>query len=92
MKRGNEGLMAQSSFVKGITEATKAEDGEGKSVTGSTRIAIEQPREDLIVILLARDGTACTLFLFLHTRSCEDKVHPYSLPKRGVECYGQSRI
>ena len=77
MKRGNEGLMAQGSFVKGITEETKAEDGEGKSVTGSTRIAIEEAREDLIVILLARNGTACTLFLFLHTRSGEDKDHTH---------------
>ena len=77
MKRGNEGLMAQGSFVNGITEETKAEDGEGKSVTGSTRIAIEEACEDLIVVLLARNGTACTLFFFLHTRRCGDKVHTH---------------
>lgn len=63
MKRGDEGLMAQGSFVKGITEETKAEDGEGKSVTGSKRIAIEEACKDLVVILLARNDTAYSLFL-----------------------------
>ena len=77
MKRGDERLMSQGSFVKGITEETKAEDGEGKSVTGSKRIAIEEACEDLIVILLARNDTADLLFLFLHTRICDDKVHTH---------------
>ena len=53
MKRGNKGLVAESSFVKGIAEKTKAEDGEGKSVTGSERVAIEEAGERLIVIFLA---------------------------------------
>ena len=75
MKRGDEGLMAQGSFVKGITEETKAEDGEGKSVTGSKRIAIEEACEDLIVILLACNDTVNSLFLFLDTRMCDDKIH-----------------
>ena len=63
MKRRDEGLMAQGSFVKGITEETKAEDGEGKSVTGLKRIAIEEARKDLVVILLARNDTAYSLLL-----------------------------
>ena len=92
MEGGEEGLMTQSSFVKGITEETKAEDGEGKSVTGSKRIAIEEAGEDLIVILLARNDTAYSSFLLLYTRICDDKFHPYSLPKRGIECYGKGRI
>ena len=75
MKRGDEGLMAQGSFVKGITEETNAEDGEGKSVTGSKRIAIEEACEDLIVILLACNDTVNSLFLFLDTRMCDDKIH-----------------
>ena len=77
MKGGDEGLMAQGSFVKGITKETKAEDGEGKSVTGSKRIAIEEACEDLIIILLARNDTAGLLFLFLYTRICDDKVHTH---------------
>ena len=67
-------MMAQCSFVEGITEETKAEDGEGKSVTGSQRIAVEKTGEDLIVILLARNGTVNSLFMFLDPRICEDKV------------------
>ena len=70
MECGDEGLMAQGSFVKGITEETKAEDGEGKSVTGSKRIAIEEACEDLIVILLACNDTVNSLLLFLSIREC----------------------
>ena len=77
MKRGDEGLMAQGSLVKGITEETNAEDGEGKSVTGSKRIAIEEACEDLIVILLACNDTAYSLFLFLDSRVCDDKIHTH---------------
>ena len=77
MKRGDERLMAQGSFVEGITEETKAEDGEGKSVTGSKRIAIEKTGEDLIVILLACNGTANSLFMFLDPRICEAKIHTH---------------
>ena len=77
MKGGDEGLMAQGSFVKGITEETKAEDCEGKSVTGSKRIAIEEACEDLIVILLACNDTANSLFLFHDTRMCDNKVHTH---------------
>ena len=50
---GNEGLMAEGPFVEGISEKTKAEYGEGKSVTGSKRITIEKACERLIVILAA---------------------------------------
>ena len=77
MKRGDEGLMAQGSFVKGVTEETNAEDGEGKSVTGSKRIAIEEACEDLIVIFLACNDTAYSLFLFLDTRIRDDKIHTH---------------
>lgn len=52
--------MAEGTFVKGITEKAEAEDGEGKSVTGSERVAIEETGECLVVIFLAGDdaGTA----------------------------------
>lgn len=53
MKYGNEGLMAEGTFVKGIAEKTKAEDCEGKSVAGSERIAIEEAGKCLIVVFLA---------------------------------------
>ena len=65
---GDKGLMAQGSFVKGITEETETKDGEGKSITGSKRIAIEEACEDFMVILLAGNYTAYSLFLFLDTR------------------------
>ena len=45
--------MAESTFVKGIADKTDTEDGEGKSVTGSERIAIEKAGENFIVIFLA---------------------------------------
>ena len=77
MKVGNKGLMAQGSLVKGITEETKAKDGEGKRITGSKRIAIEEACEDLMVILLAGNDTAYSLFLFLDTRICKDRVHTH---------------
>ena len=53
MKCGYERLMAESTFVKGIADKTDAEDGEGKSVTGSERIAIKEAGENFIVIFLA---------------------------------------
>ena len=77
MKLGDKGLMAQGPFVKGITEETQAKDGEGKGITGSKRIAIEEACEDLMVILLAGNDTAYSLFLFLDTRICEDKIHTH---------------
>ena len=45
--------MTEGTFVKSVTEKTKAEDGEGKSITGSERVAIEETGEDLVTIFLA---------------------------------------
>ena len=56
MKSGYEGLLAESTFVKGIADKTDAEDGEGKSVTGSERIAIKEAGENFVVIFLAGDN------------------------------------
>lgn len=47
--------MADGTFVKGIAKKTEAEDREGKSVTGSERVAIEEAGEGFIVIFLAGD-------------------------------------
>ena len=48
--------MAESTLVKGIADKTDAEDGEGKSVTGSERIAIKEAGENFVVIFLAGDN------------------------------------
>ena len=45
--------MTEGTFVKKVTEKTKPEDGKGKSITGSERVAIEEAGEDLVVIFLA---------------------------------------
>ena len=58
MKYGDKWLMAQSPFIKGITKKTEAKDGEGESVTGSERVAIEEAGKVLVVILLARNNAA----------------------------------
>ena len=55
MECGYERLMAESTFVKGIADKTDAEDGDGKGVTGSERIAIEGAGENFVVIFLAGD-------------------------------------
>ncbi len=47
--------MAEGAFVKGIADKTEAKDGDGKSVTGSERVAIEEACEDFLVVFLARD-------------------------------------
>lgn len=45
--------MTECTFVKSVAEKTKAEDGEGKSITGSERVAIEEAGKDLVMIFLA---------------------------------------
>ena len=65
--------MAEGPFVKGITEKTKAEDGEGKSVTGSERVAIEEAGERLVVIFLAGND-ARNIRYFRSYASMEIKV------------------
>lgn len=65
MKCGNERLIAEGTFIKGIAEKTEAEDGNGKSVTGSERVAIKDACEGLIVIFLAGDDAERTHQLFL---------------------------
>lgn len=55
MKCGNEGLMSEGTFVKGIAEKTEAEDCECESVTGSERVAIEEAGEGFTVVFLASD-------------------------------------
>ena len=54
---GNEGLMAESAFVKGIAKKTEAKDCNGKSVTSAERVAIEEAGEGFIVVLLAGNDT-----------------------------------
>lgn len=44
--------MTEGPFVKKVTEKTEAEDGKGKSITGSERVAIEEAGKDLVVIFL----------------------------------------
>ena len=60
MKCGNEGLIAEGTFIKGIAEKTEAKDGDGKSVTGLERVAIEKACEGLVVIFLAGDDAERT--------------------------------
>lgn len=55
VKCGDEGLMAEGTFVKSIAEKTEAEDGEGESVAGSERVAIEEAGEGFVVVFLAGD-------------------------------------
>ena len=55
VKSGNEGLMTEGTFIEGIAEKTEAEDGQGESVTGSERVAIEKAGEGLVVVFLAGD-------------------------------------
>ena len=65
-------MRAKSPFKKGITEKTKAEDGEGKSVTGSKRVAIEESGEDLVVILLTRNNAVYSLLLSHYGKKCDE--------------------
>ena len=68
---GNEGLMAESPFVKGIPEKTKAKDGDSKSVTSAERVAIEEAGEGFIVVLLTgNDAETKSLVLFYITVVC----------------------
>ena len=69
MKCGDEGLMAEGTFVKSITEKTEAEDSGGKSVTGSERVAIEEAGEGLIVILLARNDAGGFRYFYSSIRN-----------------------
>ena len=54
---GNEGLMAESPFEKGIANQTEAKDDNGKSVASAERVAIEEASEGFIVVLLAGNDT-----------------------------------
>ena len=49
--------MAEGTFIEEIAEKTEAEDGQGESVTGSERVAIEKAGEGLVVVFLAGDDT-----------------------------------
>lgn len=60
--------MAEGTFVKGITEKAETEDGEGKSVTGSERVAIEETGECLVVIFLAGDDAGTTHQIYSNIR------------------------
>ena len=86
--------MAEGTFVKGIAEKTKAEDGEGKSVAGSERIAVEEAGKGLIVVLLAGNDAKsihqlCSIICELSKEEDSNPANP--LPKGGVERYGQGR-
>lgn len=75
MECRNERLMTEGTFVKKVTEKPEAEDGEGKSITGSERVAIEEAGKDLVVIFLTGndaeniDQLYCSLGNYLRIRS-----------------------
>lgn len=67
--------MTESTFVKGVTEKTEAEDRESKSITGSERVAIEETGEGLVVVFLASDDAENISALLLY-RQLYDRVPP----------------
>lgn len=66
--------MAEGTFVERVAEKTEAKDREGKSVTGSKRVAIEEAGEGLIVIFLAGDNTKKRSARFLYMRVYNNRV------------------
>lgn len=85
--------MTEGTFVKSVTEKTKTEDGEGKCVTGSERVAIEEAGKDLIMIFLACNyaENIHQLYCFVHNHVQKGSTQGYSLPECGIECYGEGR-
>ena len=85
--------MTEGTFVKSVTEKTKAEDCECKSVTGPDRVAIEQAGKDLVMVFLTGNyaENIHQLYCFVHKICTKRVTQGYSLPECGVECYGEGR-
>lgn len=60
--------MAKGTFIKCVAEKTEAEDCDGKSVTGSERVPIEEASEGLVVIFLAGDDAENIHQLYVNIR------------------------
>jgi hypothetical protein len=47
-------LGTKGTFVEGVTEETKEEDGQGEEVTSIEAISTKQPCQDFVVVFYAR--------------------------------------